>query len=313
MTLPSMTPEQFTQALSHPPEAYSVMVKDVRIQYRRWPKPHAPGVLLVHGHAAHARWWDHIGPSLHHQFDVSAIDLSGAGDSAHRTTYSSRLFAEEMMAVTHHAGYASPIIIAHSFGGTLARVACYLNPHWAQQLILMDSVIPSSPPAGPGNSKEVKAPTKPARQTQRPERVYPTRLIAMKRFRLTPRQPLTHPHILTHIAHHSFRESEAGFVFKFDRGVFNKMMPASDLPTGSEMMASLQTKTSLVIGRKSVFFDPETPVGERNLSTATKQLANHDVKIIDDAGHHLMIDQPLSTIETLLTLTAGSAEGPDQR
>ena len=38
-----------------------------------------------------------------------------------------------------------------------------------------------------------------------------------------------------------------------------------------------------------------------------------EVKIIDDAGHHLMIDQPLSTIETLLTLTAGSAEGPDQR
>ena len=122
------------------------MVKDVPIQYRRWPKPNAPGVLLVHGHAAHARWWDHIGPALHHRFDVSAIDLSGAGDSPHRATYSSRLFAEEMKAVTHHAGYASPIIIAHSFGGTLARVACFLNPHWAQQLILIDSVIPSSAP-----------------------------------------------------------------------------------------------------------------------------------------------------------------------
>ncbi|MBT3460724.1 MAG: alpha/beta hydrolase [Gammaproteobacteria bacterium] len=308
-----MTPEQFTQALSHTPESFSVMVKDVPIQYRRWPKPNAPGVLLVHGHAAHARWWDHIGPALHHRFDVSAIDLSGAGDSPHRATYSSRLFAEEMKAVTHHAGYASPIIIAHSFGGTLARVACFLNPHWAQQLILIDSVIPSSSPIRLDSSKDVKTPSKPERQSSRPARVYATRPIAMKRFRLTPRQPLRHPHIIAHIAHHSFRESEAGFVFKFDRAVFNKITPAPDLPTGSQMMARLQTKTSLVIGRKSVFFDSASPLGEKNLSTATKHLANHQIKMIDDAGHHLMVDQPLSTIETLLALTTDSAEGPDRR
>lgn len=313
MTLPSMTPEQFTQALSHPPESFSVMVKDAQIQYRRWPKPDAPGLLLVHGHAAHARWWDHIGPALHHRFDVSAIDLSGAGDSAHRTTYSSHLFSEEMMAVTNHAGYASPIVVAHSFGGTLARVACFLNPHWAQQLILIDSVIPSRQPTPPGNSNGVKAAPNPALQSVRPVRVYATRPIAMKRFRLTPRQPLTHPHILTHIAHHSFRESEAGFVFKFDRAVFNKMAPASDLPTGSEMMADLQTKTSLVIGRKSVFFDPETALGEKNLLTATKHLAGCEIKTVDGAHHHVMIDQPLSTIETLLALTADSDEGPDRR
>ena len=313
MMLPSMTPEQFTQALSHPPKSFSVIVKDAHIHYRRWPKPNAPGVLLVHGHAAHARWWDHFGPALHQRFDVSAIDLSGAGDSAHRASYSSRLFSEEMMAVTNHAGYASPIIIAHSFGGTLARVACFLNPHWAKRLILMDSVIPASPGPQLDNSKAVKALPRPARQTIRPSRVYATRLIAMKRFRLTPRQPLTHPHILSHIAHHSFRESETGFVFKFDRAVFSKMTPAPDLPAGPEMMAGLQTKTSLVVGRKSVFFDARTAVGEQNLSTAKKHFARDQIKIIDDAGHHLMIDQPLPTIKTLLALTADSAEGPDQR
>ncbi len=311
--LPSMTPEQFLQALSHPPESFSVRVKDAQIHYRRWPKANAPGVLLIHGHAAHARWWDHIGPALHRRFDVSAIDLSGAGDSTHRATYSSRLFSEEMMAVTAHAGYASPIVIAHSFGGTLARVACFLNPQWAQQLILLDSVMPPSQPAKSNTATAIKARPKAAQRGERPARVYATRHSAMKRFRLTPRQPLTHPHILRHIAHHSFRESAKGFEFKFDRAIFKKMTPMPDLPPGPEMMAAIATKTSLVIGHKSVFFDSETGVGEKNLSSAAKHLANHQIKTINNAGHHLMIDQPLAVIETLFTLTAYAAEGPDPR
>ncbi len=71
------------------------------------------------------------------------------------------------------------------------------------------------------------------------------------------------------------------------------------------MMAAIQNKTSLVIGRNSVFFDPATPLGEKNLSTATKRLASQQIKFIDDAGHHLLIDQPLPVIETILSLTAG--------
>ncbi|MEJ6671011.1 MAG: alpha/beta hydrolase, partial [Pseudomonadales bacterium] len=79
-----MTPEQFQHALSHQAQSSTVQVKGAQIHYRRWPKPNAPGILLVHGHAAHARWWDHIAPALNQSFDVSAIDLSGAGDSQHR-------------------------------------------------------------------------------------------------------------------------------------------------------------------------------------------------------------------------------------
>ena len=300
-----MTPEQFQHALSHQAQSSIVQVKGAQIHYRRWPKPNAPGILLVHGHAAHARWWDHIAPALNQSFDVSAIDLSGAGDSQHRAVYSSRLFLEEMMAVTADACYQSPVIIAHSFGGTLARIGCFLNPNWARQLILMDSVIPTiKPPSPPMTGAAEAVSTKPNRAIRSP-RVYATRLAAMKRFRLRPRQPLTHPHILAHLAHHSFRESEQGFEFKFDRAVFEKMAPMPDLPAGSEMMAAIQNKTSLVIGRNSVFFDPATPLGEKNLSTATKRLASQQIKFIDDAGHHLLIDQPLPVIETILSLTAG--------
>ena len=44
--------------------------------------------MLVHGGAAHSRWWDHIGPLLADGRLVVAIDLSGHGDSARRESYS---------------------------------------------------------------------------------------------------------------------------------------------------------------------------------------------------------------------------------
>ena len=305
MKLPSMTPEQFQQALSQEPLCFDILVKGARVHYRRWPKANAPGVLLVHGHAAHARWWDHIAPALTQSFDVSAIDLSGAGDSQHRTAYSARLFSEEMIAVTTHAGYQSPVVIGHSFGGTLARTACFLNPNWTQHLILLDAVIPSAKPIKQPITEPAVAVTNPSRPANRPPRIYATRLAAMKRFRLRPRQPLTHPHILKHIAQHSFRESEKGFEFKFDRAVFKKMRSTPDLPTGSETMMAIQSKTSLVIGRNSVFFDPATPMGEKNLLTAARHLPNQQMTFIEDAGHHLLVDQPLPVIEAILSLTDG--------
>ena len=46
-----------------------------------------PGIVLVHGGAAHAHWWDHVAPLLAQEYCVVALDLSGHGDSGRRDRY----------------------------------------------------------------------------------------------------------------------------------------------------------------------------------------------------------------------------------
>ena len=78
------TPTWFTDALAHAVRHADVTVDGARIAYRAWGKPGRQGVVLVHGGAAHAGWWDHIAPFLAAEHRVVAIDLSGHGDSDHR-------------------------------------------------------------------------------------------------------------------------------------------------------------------------------------------------------------------------------------
>src|SRR5690625_6982942 len=79
------TPTWFSDALAHGPEHKRLRVDGVDITYRVWGKPGSPVAILVHGGAAHAGWWDHIGPHLTSHHRVIAIDLSGHGDSGWRS------------------------------------------------------------------------------------------------------------------------------------------------------------------------------------------------------------------------------------
>ena len=92
------------------------------IHYLRWGDRARPGLLLVHGNAAHAHWWDFIAPFLARDYNVAAMDLSGMGDSDWRPDgYAMELFAREEIAVCEDAGMFKldepPVIVAHSFGG----------------------------------------------------------------------------------------------------------------------------------------------------------------------------------------------------
>ena len=95
----SETPEWFQRALDAPCESRTIEVHDCPIHYLRWGEQQKPGIVLVHGGAAHARWWLPIGPALTSEYAVAAIDLSGHGDSGRRERYSAELWGDEIMAV----------------------------------------------------------------------------------------------------------------------------------------------------------------------------------------------------------------------
>ena len=78
-----------------------------------------PPILLVHGGAAHARWWDFVAPGLVGHFHVLALDQRGHGDSpwTGQWAYGSRHYAADLEAVIDGWGLGAPVLVGHSMGG----------------------------------------------------------------------------------------------------------------------------------------------------------------------------------------------------
>src|SRR5262245_28363303 len=101
-------PAWFTAAIAAEPEERTVRVKACDIHYLRWGDVERPGLVLVHGGAAHAHWWSFIAPLLLPQHHVVAVDLSGHGDSGRRPVYAVETWADEVMACADDSGMQGP-------------------------------------------------------------------------------------------------------------------------------------------------------------------------------------------------------------
>ena len=88
------------------PKSRIVDVDGCPIHYLIWGSPDAgsDGLLFIHGGGAHAHWWSFIAPFFAENRPVAAIDLSGMGDSGHRTgDYGSPVHIPEIAAVIDDA------------------------------------------------------------------------------------------------------------------------------------------------------------------------------------------------------------------
>ncbi|MBU1226771.1 MAG: alpha/beta fold hydrolase, partial [Actinobacteria bacterium] len=102
---PPPPPRWFTEALAAPGTERFVEVDGTSIHVLDWgPHPGAPGLVFVHGGAAHAHWWSFLAPMLAGRWHPVAFDLSGHGDSGRRSHYSHETWAAEVMAVADSAG-----------------------------------------------------------------------------------------------------------------------------------------------------------------------------------------------------------------
>jgi hypothetical protein len=57
-------PAWFSDALGAAVQEGTTSVDGASIAYRMWGDPAGRSIVLVHGGAAHSRWWDHIAPLL---------------------------------------------------------------------------------------------------------------------------------------------------------------------------------------------------------------------------------------------------------
>ncbi len=281
MTPPADTPAWFSAALAAAPQERTATVEGTVIAYRAWGDPADRSIVLIHGGAAHSRWWDHIGPLLANGWRVIALDLSGHGDSGRRDRYSLDTWAREVLAVVTDAGTAaSSVVIGHSVGGMVTLRLASLAGSQIAGAVAIDSPIRDMAP-------EDRA----ARQHRAfgPLRVYPTREAAMARFRPIPDQPVL-AYIADHVAATSVRPAEGGWTWKFDPRVF-----ARDHLT-PELLTRLDCRVALFRAEHGLVTPQQGEVLYDRLGRVAPVIE------IPAAGHHIMLDQPIALAAALRTL-----------
>lgn len=292
-SIATQPPDWFLQAVATPATDCHITSHGSQIHYRRYQhEPDRPLLLFIHGHAAHARWWDFIAPAFIDRFNVISMDLAGTGDSAHRDTYSTATFTDDILAVCQAESPRPAIIVGHSFGGSMTRVAGFRFGDAIRAVVLVDSVISDHRSVRPA----------PPRSTGR-VRFYQSLEQGKRRFRLRPPQPCVNDYIIDYIAGHSLIETPQGFRFKLDQDVFAKMVEPADLelPDGVSTLQQMTCPAWLIYGEQSRFFTPES------LTVARKALPGERVHGIADAHHHVFLDQPLAFIERLTRVLEAEA------
>ncbi len=287
-----MSPNWFATHLEQQPTVADFELEGARLSYRHWRDDDKPGLVFVHGHAAHARWWDFIAPAFQDTYSVAALDLSGSGDSDHRAAYSPQLFAREIIGCIESSGMGTATVVGHSFGGTLTRSTAFLYPERINAVILADSHIPTQ-----------KGARRPPPLPRGAVRNYPSLAEAVRRFRLRPPQPPPEDFILNYIAEHSIKETAEGWCFKYDSAVFAKMTGDGDLPVAADMIRSLQPPVALIYGALSRFFPPSVVATLPDLLPAELTIG------IPQAHHHVFLDQPRLFIDALENLLSVLPQG----
>lgn len=281
----SDAPEWFWEAVDTTPESGSVEVEDVDINFFKWSDPGNPGLLFVHGHNAHAHWWDFIAPKYKDDYQTVALDLSGMGDSDHRDEYSADTYAKEILAVADKSGMPEDtILVAHSFGGIMGlRTAANYGTRF-KGLILLDSGVKHPDDERP---REVERWSQP--------KVYPNLDVARSRFRLQPPQQCANDYLVQHIARNSIEHIGEGFVWKFDEELNSRMKATGD---SKQDLQSISCKIALIYGENSEYFSAKSAGYMKELQPAL------EVYELPSAQHHLFLDQPIAFMDKLSEILA---------
>lgn len=282
MTEPA--PSWFTDALATQPENRTVSVAGTDISYLSWGTEGLPGLIFVHGGAAHAEWWSFIAPFFSSHWHAVAFDLSGHGESGWRDAYGHPTWAKEVIAVADDVGFPGPpVVVGHSLGGmvTIQTAASY-GDQLAGAVIVDTPVRRPSPETEEGRS---------GRAFRHPG-TYASQAEAMEHFRLIPPQPSENAYIIEHIARNSVHEVDDGWTWKFDRRLFQGNIVAL-----RDQLASVQCRVALFTGEKSAIVPPDVADYMYELMGKVSPVIE-----IPEAHHHLMLDQPLAFIAALRTL-----------
>lgn len=266
-------PDWFHSAVGQTPRHETVVVDGLSIHLRRWGEPEAPGIVLIHGGAANAAWWDHLAPLLvGHQ--VVAVDLSGHGLSEWRPHYTLRSWGEEVIAVIRQTGFPGPpLVVGHSMGGLVAYEMARDHGDELAGVVIVDAPFPD----------EEEAQRLRDSPRARPRNVYDERESIIERFRLLPAADVREPYLLAHIAEESVIQTDEGWSWRFDPLFFDH-----DWTTMRELSPVTGCAIAIVRGEHGLLAAADAEVVATAVGSASSAIT------IADSGHHVPVDQPIA-------------------
>lgn len=288
-------PRWFLEAIAVAPEDRMLRVKGCDIRYLRWGDPDRPGLVLVHGGAAHAQWWSFIGPLLTRQYHVVAPDLSGHGDSGWRPVYAVETWADEVMACADHSGMAEPpILVGHSMGGLVTIAAANLHGERLAGAVVIDSPVNRPDPESEEGER--------GRMFRNPK-TYAELDEAVQHFHLQPPQPVLNDFIVDFVARRSLKRVEGGWTWKFDPKIFQRYRQGID-----DYLAATRCRVAVFKGQYS---DLVTPDVQEYIDELLGR--NSPIVEIPEAYHHVPLDQPLALVAALRAILADWAHSIPKR
>ncbi|MES2986378.1 MAG: alpha/beta hydrolase [Pseudomonadota bacterium] len=284
-------PAWFGGALAHQPERKTITVENAAIEILTWGEVGKPGLMFLHGNAAHADWWRFIAPFFARDFRIVAPTWAGMGNSCWRPSYRAETFLAEALAAARaaelYADGVAPIVVAHSLGGLPGRLMASRTPEALRALVLLDPLLQ------PPRTSRPKPP-----EPMETTRIYPSLDQALARFLLRPPQPFENLYTADFIARESLRKVEGGWTWKFDPSFWKTFDPeANDHPDAQVEAARMPI--AVIHGELSSLCTPDTLAYIRSVLPPDAPIIG-----IPGAYHHLMIDQPLALVAALRGLFA---------
>ena len=278
-------PRWFEANVAAPYESFVVEVEGATIDCRAWGERGKPGLVFLHGNAAHLGWWSFLTPFFADDYRVVVLSFSGMGRSDRRPHYSMDQYTAEAWAAAEAGGAClagPPVLIGHSAGGIPVMGSAARLSNRMRAGVIVDTGLP-----GP---EMIKVSTRPSYRT------YADLPAALDRFRLSPNQPCENIYIADYIARMGLKQVEDGsWTWRFDRTIWGGM----DLGDPWADLAEAKARLAIIRGACSEL--TAGPMNERFVHTAP---AGTPFIEIPDAYHHVMVDQPLALVSALRALLA---------
>ena len=132
-------------------------INGLKLHYLDWGREGLPPMVLLHGFSAHAHYWDGFAAKMRDNFHVYALDQRGHGDSEWATDYGPETMPADFASFVDQLGLDRFVLLGHSMGGGVAFRYAASHPERIENLIIVDSSLPSPDrPAVPNRHNSVQ-------------------------------------------------------------------------------------------------------------------------------------------------------------
>lgn len=237
-------------------------------------------LLLTHGMAAHAHWWDAVVPHLAGCHAV-AVDFRGHGDSEWHPegVYTSDVWTADIEAAADALGWERFALVGHSMGARIALDYAEKRPQRLRSLAGVD-FLPDFYDSGTRKHEKTRT---------RPQPVYDDPGPMMEKYRLQPPGTLLSREQLNALGRQSLRRADDKWTWKFDWRAFT-------FPYGPvwPQLPKIPTRSLLVRGEHS------TIVNDADLAKMAGLMPDAKTAVVAGAHHHVPLDTPAELASVLL-------------